>query len=104
MAAMLFLVTFTVIASVGRLKRSTAMTHLKNVQKFTFDLAQYRVDDGNGGTLLLRVDYKNNNYSIEGSPRHKALRRDAAEIARNLLKRKHGVNFAERVNQGIARN
>lgn len=82
------------------------MKQLKNVQKFTFETAQYRIDDGNGGTVRLWVDYKNNTFSIDEGVclQNRALRREAAEIAANLLKRKHGVNFAERVNQSIARN
>jgi RNA 3'-terminal phosphate cyclase len=74
------------------------MKQLKTIKKFEFDSAHYRLDDGNGDAVTLNVDYKNNQYRISaaGEPGNQAFRQEIAEVAADLLSRKHGVNFANK--------
>lgn len=75
------------------------MKQLENVKQFMFESAQYYVSDGDGDRVILRVDYKNNSYSIEekGGTLNPAFRQDISQVAADLLQRKHGENFARRV-------
>ncbi len=66
------------------------------LKKFLFDIAKYKAVDENGTKILLVVDYKNNSFSFEGKGTAK-LRRELSLIAKDLLKRKHNVNFADHV-------
>jgi phage tail tube protein FII len=74
------------------------MKHLKTIKKFEFDSAHYRLDDDSGDSVMLEVDYKNNHYHIAGADQlaNPAFRQEIAEVAADLLSRKHGVNFAKR--------
>ena len=74
------------------------MKQLISIKRFEFDTAQYRLSDGGGDQVTLQVDYKNNRFHILGSSpvANPAFRAEIAEIAADLLGRKHGVNFADR--------
>jgi hypothetical protein len=68
----------------------------KYITRFEFDSAQYKIDN-NLDSLLLQVDYKNRKYKIVSKNKlSKEFTNEVRKIARDLLKRKHGVNFAER--------
>jgi hypothetical protein len=70
---------------------------VNNIKAFLFNQAEYRISDGES-EVLLRVDYANNAFVIEeiGKNADRKLKTEITEIAQDLLKRKHGVNFAER--------
>ena len=75
------------------------MTNSKKIKDFYFVKAQYQVGDGNGNSALLTVDYKDNTFRIESTEKTHNLKfaSHVKEVGRDLLKRKHGVNFADRV-------
>ena len=72
----------------------------KNIKSFKFDKAQYFVGDGRGNELLLKVNYKDNKFDLEAKKTNgggmKVLQNAVAIVAKDLLKRKHGVNFADK--------
>ncbi len=64
---------------------------MAKITKFYFDSAKYLVgDDEDEG--LLAIDYKNNKFSYSGK-----LKKEVGKIAKDLLKRKHNVNFADKM-------
>jgi hypothetical protein len=74
------------------------MQNLKYIKSFTFDKAQYEVSDGNGGRATLKINYRKNIFEIdEKSSLSSLFINELKAIAHDLLKRKHGVNFAEKV-------
>jgi hypothetical protein len=77
---------------------TTGMKQLKTIKTFEFDSAHYRLDDGRGNSVMLDIDYKNNQYHITNASRsdNQAFRQEIAEVAVDLLRRKHGVNFAHK--------
>ena len=62
---------------------------MKQIIKFTFDKAQYVLEDNEGQTVRLKMNYADNSYEIEGGESEIARR-----VAIDLLKKKHAVNFA----------
>jgi hypothetical protein len=78
------------------------MLKAKSIQQFIVGVARYYVSSRDGDEAVLRIDYRNNTYAIKS--RNKLLgrtfQREVAEIAEDLLRRKHGINFAERVEPG----
>lgn len=59
-------------------------------------MATYKIS-GDHDEVLLNIDYKNNRYSIDAQKiSDEKFKKEIQKIARDLLKRKHGVNFAER--------
>jgi hypothetical protein len=76
------------------------MQDLKNVKKFIFDKAQYQIEDSLGNRGVLKVDYKSNKYQIKILSHSQNLEDTATaelhSLAADLLKRKHGVNFANK--------
>lgn len=75
------------------------MKNLKNIKKFIFGFAQYHLSDGEGDEVLLKIDYKNNKYSLKniGEDFNEDFRKEIHEVAGDLLQRKHGVDFAKNV-------
>jgi len=75
------------------------MQDLKNIKMFIFSSAEYHLGDGNGDEVLLKIDYKNNKYSLKnkGKIQNANFRREIDVVARGLLLRKHGVDFAKKV-------
>ena len=80
------------------------MRYLKNLnytKSFIFDKAQYVLRDGNGNSILLKVDFKNNKFGYKTKKKngggYGVLKKEAEGIAKELLKRKHGKNFADRL-------
>lgn len=71
------------------------MEKLKNLKEFIFDKAQYQVQDTKGNKGLLKVDYKNKQYSIEGRGLATESIQELALFAQSILEKKHGINFAE---------
>lgn len=71
---------------------------IDTIQKFIFNKAEYLIGD-NRGVVLLRIDYYHNDYEIEqrGEIITEELKQEVHEVARDLLKRKHGVNFVDRL-------
>lgn len=64
---------------------------MAKITKFYLNKASYIV--GNDvRTDQLIVDYKNNEFKYKGK-----LDKEISEIAKNLLKRKHGINFADKI-------
>ena len=71
------------------------------IAQFLFDFAQYRIDGDSGDTVTLRVNYAANTYDIvsEKGSTDESFRREIKALAAHLLKRKHGVNFADKVSR-----
>ena len=71
---------------------------IDTMKKFIFNKAEYLIED-TPGAVLLRVDYYHNSYEIEQQSNNMSeeLIQKIHKIAKSLLKRKHGVNFVERV-------
>lgn len=71
---------------------------INTIQKFIFNKAEYLIEDSRG-VVLLRIDYYNNQYKIKEQSEiiTEELKQEVHEVARDLLKRKHGVNFVDRL-------
>ncbi len=68
----------------------------KYIKKFIFNKAEYFVGDGNGEEIILSIDYFNNKFKVvEKTKSNGDIKNEAEKIAKDLLKRKHKVNFAE---------
>lgn len=67
----------------------------KYVSEFRFNKALYNVGDGKD-VFLLEVDYKNNKFEILGNSISKKFKQEVSNIAKALLEKKHGVNFAQK--------
>lgn len=70
---------------------------VQNIKAFVFNQAEYRISDGKSD-VMLKIDYANNAFTIEelGDNADQKLKSEIVSIAEDLLKRKHGVNFAGR--------
>lgn len=66
------------------------------ITKFYFDRAIYLIGNDHNEFLLI-VDYKNNKFNFVGKKGTKGLKKEVAIVARDLLKRKSGINFADRI-------
>ena len=73
------------------------MTHFSTITSFTFGHAVYYASDGAGDSVVLRVYYARNRFRIEsrGQRVNPDFRAELAAFARDMLRRKHGVNFAQ---------
>ncbi len=70
---------------------------VKYINEFIFDYAQYILRDSDGKSVLLTVNYRENSYTLKNdTTENELLRKEAAEIAKDLLKRKCGMNMAEK--------
>ncbi|EKD62417.1 MAG: hypothetical protein ACD_52C00175G0002 [uncultured bacterium] len=68
------------------------------IKTFYFKRAEYFVGDANGSEILLKIDYKNKKYELENKGKKNGiLVREAKKIGKSLIKRKHGMNFVDRV-------
>jgi hypothetical protein len=64
------------------------MTH---ITQFTFDKAQYKVQDSEGNSVTLIMNYAGNSYEVEGIENELV-----RQIALDLLAKKHAANFAHK--------
>lgn len=62
------------------------------------DQAEYQLNDGNGQTVVLLVNYRQNSYQLKPKQNltDQSFYHEAERLARGLLARKHAVNLAER--------
>lgn len=65
--------------------------NMSKITKFYFQKAKYLVGGDNFEAFLV-VDYKNNQFEYNGAEKSIVSR-----FARDLLKRKHNVNFADKI-------
>jgi len=74
------------------------MKNLKFIKSFVFNYAQYEIADENSNKGVLKVNYKDNKFTIEdiSGGLSKKLITETTKVARDLLQRKHGVNFANK--------
>ncbi len=71
---------------------------VKYIKEFIFDKAQYHVYDENKNRVLLKIDYKENSYEINGFQKvPEDFVKEVTDVAISLLKKKHGVNRAKYV-------
>ena len=77
------------------------MQNLKHIKSFKFGYAKYLLSDGRGDDVELKVYYAKNYYSIKslGSRSNNLFRSEIEVVAKELLGRKHGVNFANSVSK-----
>lgn len=61
------------------------------IVKFYIDSAKYKAIDLSGNTIWIDIDYWNNDFSL--SEPNKRLEK----LAEDLLRRKHKVNFADKL-------
>ncbi|HSW99536.1 MAG TPA: hypothetical protein VLH38_00705 [Patescibacteria group bacterium] len=75
------------------------MKQAKTIQAFMVGAAHYVVSGTNGDEAVLRIDYQHNTYSLESqrTPLNPAFQQEVSEIAEDLLRRKHGINFANKL-------
>lgn len=68
------------------------------IKEFVFGTAEYFISDGNGDKVKLKVNYFDNYFEIVGlgELENSEFRKEVAKKAKDLLKRKHGVNFAKK--------
>lgn len=73
------------------------MVKLKHTKKFLFDYAQYTVSDNGREEYLLKIYYKKNRYELVKNGRvvGKKFEDEIRKFAKDLLSRKHGINFAK---------
>lgn len=68
----------------------------KHIKMFVFDKAQYFVGDGNGNNVILQINYHLNTFEVRSKKvivdQH--FTKEVEKIAKELLHRKHGKNFA----------
>ena len=71
----------------------------KPMQRFMFGTATYVVSDKAGSVIMLKIDYEHNVYALDdaGAASNEGFRQEVAAIAADLLRRKHGVNFAKQL-------
>lgn len=73
---------------------------MSNINTFYFDKAKYRAGDVFGNEIFAAIDYKNNNFEIieitKMDDNILVLRQQVTSVARDLLSRKHNVNFAKK--------
>jgi len=69
---------------------------VQTIQEFRFNKAEYLIRRENE-ELMLQVDYKNNTLAVKKISNEISVRLEveAREIGADLLKRKHGINFAK---------
>jgi len=72
------------------------MKNLKSIKSFLFNYAQYDIADKHGNKGVLKINYKDNSYDIELGIDDSALRVEVVTVAKDLLERKHGINFANK--------
>ncbi len=74
----------------------------QTIKHFFFGFAQYRVSDGKGDEVLLKVNYQDNVFHIEslGDECNDLFRQELAQFAMGLLKRKHSTDFAPKIAAG----
>ncbi len=74
------------------------MKKLTFTKSFKFNYAQYDLADNHGYRALLKINYKDNDYELVLKDLAAVPQEFAAElhdIAKDLLQRKHDVNFAD---------
>ncbi|OGM74828.1 hypothetical protein A2382_03370 [Candidatus Woesebacteria bacterium RIFOXYB1_FULL_38_16] len=74
------------------------MLKTKYINEFYFEKARYRISDGKNNVFFLDVDYKNNCFSTTfiKSVALGNMKSEVEKIARDLLSRKHNVNFVNK--------
>lgn len=73
---------------------------IKTLNKFLVKDARYYLDDGNGSSVIMKVDYAGNKYSIEVVLNGENIEKIVSEgelIAEHLLNDKARVNLADRL-------
>ena len=78
------------------------MNRYKYIKEFVFDSAEYVTGDGNGKKALLKVNYRQKSYKVaflkgDNNARFKS---EIDAVAKSLLVRKHGKNFANKLTKG----
>ena len=72
----------------------------KYINKFLFDKAKYMLEDTFGNSIFVAVNYRENYFKIIERQTLTSdinlLIDEAGNIAKDLLKRKHDVNFAQK--------
>ena len=73
------------------------MPNFKYIKSFLFDKASYNLSDGKKDYITLDINYKENTYNAisKGESENRKFRSEIEEIAKDMLARKHGVNFAK---------
>jgi len=69
----------------------------KVITRFYLDQARYLVGDNVGEDVYLDVDYRIGNFEIIGKP-SSDLKIQIENIGHDLVSRKHGVNFSDKIN------
>lgn len=71
---------------------------MQTITKFYFDRARYLVGDDSGNEVYLEMDYKNAKFEMQMSKSvNQQFLEKVEQVAKDLLVRKHGVNFSDRI-------
>jgi len=72
------------------------------ITKFEFNLARYIVANEEGSELILEIDYKNKTFkvSVLSGAKEPLFMNEVERIAKGLIERKHGENFAWKFQKG----
>jgi hypothetical protein len=75
------------------------MKDLKFIKSFVFDFAQYYLEDESGNRIVLKINYKENNYNVYGLDKaySREFGKEVNELAKSLLGRKSGINRAKAI-------
>ncbi len=72
------------------------MVKFNHAKTFFFDKARYLAGDSNGTQFILDINYRDNKFRLHRkSGVNLRLEQELSDFARDLLKRKHKVNFAK---------
>jgi hypothetical protein len=70
---------------------------VKYINQFLFNTASYDIVGDNGQQFQLQVDYANGSYRLASAEEvDSKLMTEIADIAADLISRKHAVNIAEK--------
>lgn len=73
------------------------------IKSFYFQHASYVIEDRRGNSLILNMDYRNGNFTLDYLTGKKTDKIQLAKIvkrfAQELLKKKSGTNLAEEITQ-----
>lgn len=72
----------------------------KYIKKFIISYADYVLGDEDGNILFMKVDYEKRSFQIKigkkNGEQSQLIKKEAEQIAKDLLKRKSGINFSKK--------
>ena len=69
------------------------MIDIKHIKTFIFNHAQYKMSDEKGNEIILKIDYKNNSYSLKNISKYRQIKK-APGLRRRLCYSKLVESFS----------